>query len=468
MLFSSLVFLWFFLPAVLLGSRLLPPRGQNALLLAASLLFYGWGGPRYLALMLLSITLNYAGGRCIAPLAGRRRGAALAAFAAADLLLLGYFKYYTFTADALAAVLGRTVLPARSIALPIGISFYTFQAMSYLIDLYRRRIAVQKSWFRLALYISFFPQLIAGPIVAYAQVEHQLGRRETSPGATVYGVKRFLYGLAKKVLLANAFAAKADEIFALAPAAVSTPLAWLAALYYTLQIYYDFSGYSDMAIGLGRMFGFVFPENFNYPYLSATVSEFWRRWHMSLSGWFRDYLYIPLGGNRRGLPRTLFNLFAVFLATGLWHGANWQFVAWGVYYGVLLIAERLFLGKWLNRLPRAVGHLYTVFCFGMGWVIFRAPGLGAGLAFWRQMLLPAAGSAAYPVLRYLDGRTALLLAAALLLCGPLQAMLPRLREALYTERAPGIPQSAALLALGFCCVMLLVSSTYNPFIYFRF
>ncbi|MDD4850279.1 MAG: MBOAT family protein [Gemmiger sp.] len=468
MLFSSLVFLWFFLPVVFLGCRLLPPRGQNALLLCASLLFYAWGGPRYLVLMLFSITLNYLGGLAIAAAGQRWRPLVLGVALCANLLLLGYFKYYTFVADALAAVAGGPLLPAREIALPIGISFYTFQAMSYLIDLYRQKIAVQRSWPRLALYVALFPQLIAGPIVQYNQVAGQLGTRTITPADTAYGIKRFLYGLAKKVVLANAFAAKADEIFGLAPAAVSTPLAWLGALYYTLQIYYDFSGYSDMAIGLGRLFGFHFPENFNYPYLSCSVSEFWRRWHMTLSGWFRDYLYIPLGGNRKGMPRTLLNLFIVFLVTGLWHGANWQFVAWGVYYGILLILERLFLGKLLQKLPRAVGWLYTAACFVCGWVIFRAPGLNAGVALLRRMLLPTPGSVAYPVLRYLDARTLLLLAVALLLCGPLQALWPRLRRALYSEATPGPAQTAALLGLGFASMMLLVSSTYNPFIYFRF
>ena len=468
MLFSSLVFLWFFLPVVLVASRLLPPRGQNALLLAASLLFYAWGGPSYLILMLVSITLNYVGGLAIAPARGAARKGVLAAVVAANLLLLGYFKYYTFAAESLTAIFGHAILPAKEIALPIGISFYTFQAMSYVIDLYRGRIQVQKNWFRLALYISFFPQLIAGPIVQYVQVADQLAARKLDTASTVYGVKRFLYGLAKKVILANAFAAKADEIFGLAPGDISTPLAWLGALYYTLQIYYDFSGYSDMAIGLGRMFGFHFPENFNYPYLSKSVTEFWRRWHMSLSGWFKEYLYIPLGGNRRGQGRTLINLFIVFLVTGLWHGANWQFVAWGVYYGILLIVERLFLGKWLQRAPAIVGHLYAILCFVCGWVIFRAPGLNAGLSLLKRMFLPSAGSAAYPVLRYLDLRMAVLLIAAVLLCGLLQTLRPRLRESLYSESTPGVGQSVVLLALGFLCVMLLVSSTYNPFIYFRF
>lgn len=470
MLFSSLTFLWVFLPAVLLASRLLPRAWQNALLLAASLFFYAWGGPRYLVLMLASITLNWAGGFAVAafPLGSHPRRMALAVFLAANLGLLGWFKYYGFFTGMLRRLPGLGGIPALEIALPIGISFYTFQAMSYLIDLYRGRIALQKNWFLLALYISFFPQLIAGPIVQYAQVEKQLTCRALTAENAVYGVKRFCWGLAKKVMLANAFAARADEIYALDPAAASTALAWLGALYYTLQIYYDFSGYSDMAIGLGELFGFHFPENFNYPYLAASVTEFWRRWHMSLSGWFREYLYIPLGGSRRGTARTLANLFLVFLVTGLWHGASWQFVAWGAWYGVLLVAERLILLPPLKRMPAALGRLYTLFWVMGGWVIFRAPGLRAAAGWLRAMLLPTGGSGAFPAARYLDGRMALLLAAGLLLCGPLQAALPRLKTALYTRETPGPAQTAALLAAAFWCCVLLVCGTYNPFIYFRF
>lgn len=470
MLFSSLVFLWLFLPVVLLVYQLLPGiRAKNALLLLASLFFYGWGEPKYILLMLVSITLNYLGGLCLGRFGtAPARKAALVCTVAANLGLLGYFKYYTFAANTLAALAGRQLLPVREIALPLGISFYTFQAMSYVIDLYRGNTAVQKNWFRVALYVSFFPQLVAGPIVLYTQVENQLSSRSVSLTRFSYGVKRFLYGLGKKVILANGFATRADQVFALEPGLVSTPLAWLGTLYYTLQIYYDFSGYSDMAIGLGQMFGFDFPENFNYPYLSKTVSEFWRRWHMTLSGWFRDYLYIPLGGNRKGTARTLINLFVVFLATGLWHGANWQFVAWGLWYGVLLILERTVLKPILPRLPAWLSHLYALFFILCGWVIFRAPGLRAGLLWLKAMLLPAAGFAAYPVTRYLDPRTLLLVAAGLVLCGPVQVLFPRFKAALYNKEVTGPLQAAALLVIGFGCTVLLVSGTYNPFIYFRF
>lgn len=468
MLFSSLVFLWLFLPIVFILYRILPHDGQNLLLLVASLLFYGWGEPRYLLLMLFSITVNWVGGLWIDHCNGKKRRAVLAAVVLINLGLLGYFKYYSFAADTLASLLGGQVLPIRQIALPIGISFYTFQAMSYCIDLYRGEIQVQKSWLRLALYISFFPQLIAGPIVQYSAVEQQLESRTLDLQGTAYGAKRFIYGLAKKVIIANAMAMRADEIYGLAPEQASTGLAWLGALFYALQLYYDFSGYSDMAIGLGRMFGFRFPENFNYPYISASITELWRRWHMSLSGWFREYLYIPLGGSRKGRKRQVFNLLVVFFATGLWHGASWQFVIWGIWHGVMIVLEKLFLLDWLKRCPRWAGRVYTMLNFVLSVVIFRAPGLRAGLGWLRAMLLPAAGSGAYPCLRYLDGRTVLLALAGIALCGPLQTMLPKLKASLYKEETPGPVQGTVLLGLLFLCVMLLVSGTYNPFIYFRF
>ncbi len=470
MLFSSLTFFLVFLPVVFLLCRVLPLKGQNALLLVASLLFYAWGEPVYIFLMLLSITANFLGGLALAKAGANSRAAkgVLFAVVAVNLALLGYFKYYGFAAEMLQSVFAQDILPARSIVLPIGISFYTFQAMSYIIDLYRGRIEVQRSWFKLALYISFFPQLIAGPIVQYGTVEKQLSQRSASFADTAYGTKRFLYGLAKKVVLANAFAMKADEIFGLAAADISTPLAWLGAAYYAFQIYYDFSGYSDMAIGLGRMFGFHFPENFNYPYISASITEFWRRWHISLSTWFREYLYIPLGGNRKGSARTYINLMIVFLATGIWHGASMQFVAWGVFYGALLIVERLFLGRLLEKLPAFLGRVYAMVAVLVGWVIFRAPGLRAGGSIIKAMFIPTAGNAAYPVLRYIDARMVILLVVAVLLCGVLVRLVPRFKAALYSADATGAVQSAGLLLLGFYSLVLLISDTYNPFIYFRF
>ena len=467
MLFSSLVFVWLFLPAVFLLYKIMPGIGaKNALLLLASLLFYGWGEPTYIILMLASVTINWLSGLAVNGLK-KGRGAALAVSVAVNLGLLGYFKYFDFLASAVNALTGGGTIALRDIALPLGISFYTFQALSYVIDLYRGEIKVQKNWFTLTLYVSFFPQLIAGPIVRYADVETALRSRTQTVDEITYGIRRFLYGLAKKVILANAFAAGADEIFGLSVQDVSTPLAWMGALLYAMQIYYDFSGYSDMAIGLGSMFGFHFPENLNYPYLSASVREFWRRWHISLSTWFRNYLYIPLGGNRKGKVRTLVNLMIVFLCTGLWHGANWQFVAWGVYYGMFLIAERLFLGRRLEKLP-VINRVYTLLVVLMGWVIFRAPGLRAGIVWIRTMFLPTAGNFAYPVLRFVDARLWFLLAVGVLLCGPVQALFPKWRARLYDLTHFSAAEAVWQFALLFACVMSLVSSTYNPFIYFRF
>ncbi len=470
LLFSSLTFFLIFLPLVFLLYRVLPFKGQNALLLIASLLFYAWGEPKYIFLMLISITINYISGLVIARCEKRSANAkiALAVSVIINLLLLGYFKYYTFVADTLHSVFNNEILPPLNILLPIGISFYTFQAMSYIIELYRSSISVQKSWFRLALYISFFPQLIAGPIVQYSVVEKNLSKRSITHSQTVYGIKRFIYGFSKKVILANAFAAKADEVFALAPADMSTALAWLAAIYYALQIYYDFSGYSDMAIGLGYMFGFSFPENFNYPYISKTITEFWRRWHISLSSWFKEYLYIPLGGNRKGQARTLINLFIVFLATGIWHGASMQFLFWGIYYGIILLLERLFLKNILKKIPAVFGHLYSLVLIMVGWVIFRAPGLNSGLAIIKNMFIPTDGNIAYPVLRYIDARMVVLIIIGILLSGVVQSLFSNYKEALFSQKENSVLQVAVLLSLCFVCLMLLVSNTYNPFIYFRF
>ena len=469
MLFSSLVFLWLFLPIVA-GLYYFMPKtwraGKNGLLMVASLLFYGWGEPVYILLMLCSITLNWCAGLCVWKMRSAKKFV-LAGAVAANLLLLGYFKYFDFAADAVNALLGHAAISLRDIALPLGISFYTFQALSYVIDLYRGEIKVQKNWFLLALYVSFFPQLIAGPIVRYADVEQQLACRTESSMLVAVGIKRFVYGLAKKVLLANTFALVADEIFGLSSGQVSTAVAWTGALFYALQIYYDFSGYSDMAIGLGKMFGFRFMENFNYPYLSASVQEFWRRWHISLSTWFRNYLYIPLGGNRKGKKRTLFNLMIVFLCTGLWHGANWQFVAWGVYYGVFLIAERIWLKPVLEK-HRIAGHVYTLVVVLAAWVIFRAPGLREGVLWLKAMFLPTMGSAAYPLMRFLDAKRIVFALAGILLCGPLQALAPKWKAALYREDRIWFAECAIQLVLLLLCVTSLVSSTYNPFIYFRF
>ncbi len=468
MLFSSVSFLWFFLPAVLLLHTLLRGAARNYMLLAASLLFYAWGGPKHLLVMVASMLLNWLAGLAIGGLRHKRLW--LTAGVVLNLAVLGYFKYFNMVVDLLRRGLDLTLENVVEVALPIGVSFYTFQAMSYLIDLYRGAFPVQKNPCKLMLYISLFPQLIAGPIVQYGDVVNEIDVRSVTLQDFAYGIKRFIYGFSKKMIFSNGFALVADAVFAYAPAQLTTGAAWLGALAYALQIYYDFSGYSDMAIGLGRMLGFRFLENFNYPYISATVTEFWRRWHISLSSWFRDYLYIPLGGNRKGAVRTLVNLGVVFAVTGLWHGAELQFIAWGLYHGAFLITERLLnVKKWQLQGPKKLAaRVYTLAAVLFGWVLFRAPGLKSALAYMGRMLVPAFEGAACTAIRFLDGRTILLLVLGVLLCGPLQSCCKKLRAAVFSEENTGLVQIAALAVLFLYDMVLLISNTYNPFIYFRF
>lgn len=469
MLFSSLVFIWYFLPAVALLYFLFPWKpAKNMVLLIASLFFYAWGEPRYILLMLLSISLNYIFGMILSACPEKKKKQlVLFLCLAVNLGLLGYFKYFNFAAKLFNFLIHRELISFREISLPIGISFYTFQALSYVIDVYRGDISVQKNPLYLALYISFFPQLIAGPIVKYHDIEAQIASRSVNLSMQAYGIKRFSYGLGKKVILANTFAQAADRILALPGENLGTAITWFAVLVYSLQIYFDFSGYSDMAIGLGKIFGFHFMENFNYPYLSSSVSEFWRRWHISLSTWFKEYLYIPLGGNRRGLKRTCINLFIVFAATGLWHGASISFVLWGIYYAVFLIAERLFLGKWLNNNPQKwLNHLYTLLVVFFGWMLFRAEHLRFAKSWLRNMLTLKKGI--YPILMYADGRLFFWMAVGILLCGPVQHIFPSLKKRLYRQEKTDIWDVAVMAGIIFYSTMLLVSNTYNPFIYFRF
>ena len=469
MLFSSLVFIWFFLPIVFFLYHIIPGKsGKNLLLLAASLFFYAWGEPKYIILMLVSIVINYVFGLFLGMTEKNvLRSLLLAACAAVNLGLLGYYKYFDFFLELLNIFLGRAAFVPKNIALPIGISFYTFQALSYVIDVYRRDIRVQKNLFSLALYISFFPQLIAGPIVKYHDIEQQISERKITLEKQVLGIKRFSYGMGKKVILSNAFALAVDQILLIPWEEKGTVLMWFAALLYTFQIYYDFSGYSDMAIGLGKMFGFDFLENFNYPYLSDSVSEFWRRWHISLSTWFKEYLYIPLGGNRKGTARTCINLFIVFMVTGLWHGASITFVLWGVYYGILLVAERLFLGKWMKKNPwKWVNHLYTMGAVIFGWVLFRAESLTVFKRWMKRLLFWEKGRT--PLMMYADTRLFVLLFLGILFCGPVQKRFSAWKKRLYREDGADLWDVLIMAVLMVYSTTLLVSNTYNPFIYFRF
>ena len=470
MLFSSLVFLWFFLPAAVFLYYLAPGRNaKNIVLFAASLIFYGWGGPRYLLLVLLTALLCYAAGLCI-DAAGERtalKKLSVGVFVLITLGILGYFKYYNFFAATAGRLAGKELFPLRDIVLPLGISFYTFQAISYVVDVYRGKSPAQKNLFHMALYLFLFPQILSGPIIKYHQVAGQLTNRNETISMQFYGIKRFVYGLAKKVLLANTFGQSVDYIMGVPSGQMGTLTAWLAVILYTLQIYYDFSGYSDMAIGLGRIFGFYYEENFNYPYLSSSITEFWRRWHISLSTWFRDYLYIPLGGNRKGLGRTCVNLFIVFLATGLWHGASMTFIIWGIYHGLFILSERLWLKKVLDRNPvKFLNHLYAMFVVVFGWLLFRAPSMTYAIDLAKAMIRPSKGL--WNAGLFANNKILFLAVLGILLCGPVQALFPRVRNHIFDEENVSYGDIAVMIVLLFLSTMVVVSSTYTAFIYFQF
>jgi len=484
MVFSSIFFLYLFLPLTLLLYFVAGPRFRNHILLTASLVFYAWGEMGYVLLMLFSIAANWVVGLLIDR--ARQRGntgrPALTAGIVLNLLPLAFFKYGNFLVDninPLLASLGLGGIQLEPVHLPIGISFFTFQAISYIVDIYRDEAHVQKNPVNLALYISLFPQLIAGPIVRYYDVAKEITSRHTSAVDLRDGILRFVTGLAKKVLIANNMGAVADHIFSLPAGELPAGLAWVGLIAYTLQIYYDFSGYSDMAIGLGRMFGFHFLENFNYPYISRSIREFWRRWHISLSTWFRDYLYIPLGGNRLGTGRTYVNLLIVFFLTGLWHGASWSFVIWGLFHGFFLILERSPAGRLLDRLPSFIQHGYTLLVVMIGWVFFRATDLSHALDYLSALVNfsgePYLDAKLFAVM---NNEFHLALAAGLLLAMPLvpamRHRLEKIQTGLAGARAVVMQGGMTLMLLAWMVSVLvyssaeLVSGTHNPFLYFRF
>lgn len=478
MVFSSFVFLLVFLPLVLLLYYICPGRVRNLLLLIASLIFYAWGEPVYVLIMVFSIFFDYVNGRLIERFKNRnspwKAKAALVIDLCGNLAILGFFKYADFFIGNLNTITGAGI-SLLHIALPIGISFYTFQTMSYTIDVYRGVVPAQHNILTFATYVTLFPQLIAGPIVQYKTVEKELTERKVTLRDFSEGAFRFSVGLAKKVLLANQIGSLWDTISRLNQMSVAT--AWLGAVAYTFQIYFDFSGYSDMAIGLGRMFGFHFLENFNFPYMSKTITEFWRRWHISLSSWFREYVYIPLGGNRKGLARQLINIMIVWMLTGLWHGANWNFVLWGIYYGVLLMIEKLFLLKWLEKLPDWVGHIYTLFLVVIGWTIFAQTNLQQLGAYLKTMF--GIGQAVFvdSDFLYFASTNAVLLAALVIcsidFCAFRNRRLPeKERSTVYeaVEKSKGwtIVKPVIMLVLLVVSFAFLVGDSYNPFLYFRF
>ena len=463
MLFSGIPFLFYFLPCVLLVYFAVPQKGRNAVLLAASLFFYGWGEPKFLLFMVFSIVQGYVFARLIGR--GRRKKLFLTLSLVLSFALLGYCKYADFFIENFNAVTGLS-LPLLKIALPIGISFYTFQIASYEIDVYRGDVAAQHNFIDFAAYVAMFPQLIAGPIVRYRDIAPQLKERTHSLEAAASGASRFAVGLGKKVLVANVLA---QLVSAYKASAEQTALyAWLYAGAFTLQIYFDFSGYSDMAIGLGRIFGFTFPENFRYPYISKSITEFWRRWHMSLGTWFRDYLYIPLGGSRCSRIRHIFNILVVWMATGFWHGAAWNFVFWGLFYAVLLMAEKFFLLPALKK-GRVLPHVYVLLAVTLGFVLFDAASLKDALHQLGTLFGAGTASGLGTEALYMLRSYGVVLALAVLGATPLPAMLwKKAQEAKSLAPVFTVAEPLCTLALLALCTAFLVDGSFNPFLYFRF
>ena len=465
MLFSSITFLYCFLPCVLLVYFVVPDRLKNFTLLAASLIFYGWGEPKYLVFMLLSVTQSYIAALLVERFRGKKIAKlALALSAVASLGLLAYCKYADFFIENFNAVTGLSV-PLLNIALPVGISFYTFQILSYVVDVYRGDVPAQRNFIDLAMYIAMFPQLIAGPIVRYSDIAGSLKNRKTTLADASEGIRRFSIGLAKKILLANSAALLVSEFKAYNEKTVL--FYWLYALAYMLHIYFDFSGYSDMAIGLGRIFGFRFSENFNYPYISASITEFWRRWHISLGGWFRDYLYIPLGGNRVKPFRHVINILIVWAATGFWHGASWNFVLWGILYAALLLFEKYVLHPKIRfAVPM---HIYTLLFVMLGFVLFDSANVTDALASFKALFgfggIPAADTAS---LYYLKSNIVLLV-VAVIGATPLPKLLyEKIGLRKYGGKILAVVTPLAALASVALCTAYLIDGSFNPFVYFRF
>ena len=466
MVFSSLYFLFLYLPIVLLIYYITPLKWRNLFLLVVNLVFYGWGEPVYILLMLFTIVVDYFSGLAVARCKGQGndRGAKIAVAAALvlNLAILFFFKYWDLVATTLQHV--GLNMPVLELALPIGISFYTFQTMTYPVDVYRGDAEAQRSLVNFGTFVTLFPQLIAGPIIKYKELADQMTYRTHSPEQFASGVQVFVVGLAKKVLLANNIGKLWDVYLALPTDQLTVAGAWLGVLAFSLQLYFDFSGYSDMAVGLGRMLGFEFPRNFNYPYISKSVTEFWRRWHISLGSWFREYLYIPMGGNRVKKPRLFFNLFVVWAATGIWHGASWNFLIWGLYFAVLIIVEKAFLGKVLEKLPAAVQHIYTLFLVLVSWAIFAVEDFAHMGSYLRAMFGMAPGGLTNDNVWYYFTSFLPMLIIAVAASTPLAAKLWKR----LPVRAVKIVLPVLLLAGLVLSTAYLVDGTYNPFLYWNF
>ncbi len=466
MVFSSILFLFVYLPVVLGIYYIVPRKWRNPWLLLSNLVFYGWGEPVYILLMLFSMVFNFFGGKYVDKYRNvdhKKAKTILVFIIIVNLAMLAFFKYYNLFANTLSIIPGLDI-HTLSIALPIGISFYTFQKMSYSIDIYRGDCDAQKSFISFGTFVTLFPQLIAGPIVRYKDIASQLNFRAKSADQFASGVRRLTVGLAKKVLIANNIGKLWDTYSVMAASDLSVVGSWLGIIAFSLQIYFDFSGYSDMAIGLGRMLGFEFLENFNYPYISKSVTEFWRRWHISLGTWFRDYVYIPLGGNRKGKYRQLLNITIVWALTGFWHGASWTFMLWGLYYAAFLIFEKLFWLEKLEKAPKFVGHAYTVLVAVCGWVLFQLSSLAKCGVYYKAMFGFGNGGFVNPVDGFYAASFAIVFAIAIIACTPLAKNLYNK----LSEKAKAVV-TPVLIVLGLVvCTAYLVDATYNPFLYFRF
>ncbi len=467
MVFSSLTFIYYFLPAVMLLYFFMPAKGRNALILASSLFFYAWGEPVYIVIMILSTAIDYTAGRFIAKYDNdnKKRTVFLVISVVMNISLLMVFKYGSFFIANINSIFNTSINDPK-LPLPIGISFYTFQSMSYTIDLYLRNIKVQKSFAGFSAYVTLFPQLVAGPIVRYEHVANEIDRRTVNINKISFGIGKFIKGLAKKVFLANNIGLIWTQVKEMDYTEISAATAWLGILAFAFQIYFDFSGYSDMAVGLGKMLGFNFPKNFVYPYMSKSISEFWRRWHITLGSWFKSYVYIPLGGNKKGAARTIVNTLIVWLLTGFWHGASWNFILWGLYFGILIIIERAGLGKLLRKLPAPVCMLYTFLLVVFGWVLFDTDTLSGGIDYIRAMF-GSSGVFIDSTAKYILGTNVFIYLAAVFAstdCFTKAVEKIRIKNPMAVRCAA----PAAGIAVLLLCTAYLVNASYNPFLYFRF
>lgn len=472
MVFSSLVFLFVFLPIILLGYYAIKDEYRNYFLLLASLFFYAWGEPFYVLVMLVSIIFNYIFGIIVyGTKRSNQKKLYLILSIIFNLSFLGAFKYLGFFVENINRLL-NTKIVVPELALPLGISFFTFQAITYVVDIYRGDVKVQKNFFNVALYISLFPQLVAGPIVRYQSISEQLIKRNHSMEGFAEGVNRFIIGLSKKIFISNSLGKVADEVFLLQSGEMSVLTSWIGILAYTFQIFFDFSGYSDMAIGLGKMFGFKFPENFNYPYISQSITEFWRRWHMTLGNFFRDYVYIPLGGNRVSKVRLYFNLFIVWMLTGFWHGASWTFIAWGIYFGVLICIEKAFLLKVLSNIPRIFRHIYLILLVIISWVFFRADSFSYSIEYLKTMFgingVKLYDNSAYVYMNDYGYIFILAIIFSMPIIKWIKEKIEQRNVKLLENNFMYLTQGLVYFVLLILIISQLINSTYNPFLYFRF